>query len=143
MLFLIFKALHVIAVICWFAVLFYLPRLFVYHAMTEDEAGRQRFQVMERKLYRAIGHPSMIATIVFGGITAYLNWGYYTQAAWFWIKMVLVIVLIGYHHVCGFYVKQFASNAPLPNHKFFRFFNEIPVLFLVAIVFLVILKIPY
>ncbi len=143
MLFLTFKALHVIAVICWFAVLFYLPRLFVYHAMTEDQAGRERFKVMEDKLYRVIGYPSMIATIVFGGITIYLNWMAYVGAIWFWIKMTLVIFLIGYHHMCGAYLKKFARDEPVPQHKFFRFFNEVPVLFLVAIVFLVILKQPY
>lgn len=142
MLFLTFKALHVIAVICWFAVLFYLPRLFVYHAMTDDEAGRQRFQVMERKLYRGIGNPSMIATILFGAITAHLNWAYYAQAPWFWIKMAMVVFLIGYHHMCGAYLKRFAREESLPGHKFFRVFNEIPVLFLVVVVFLVILKTP-
>lgn len=143
MLFLTFKALHVIAVICWFAVLFYLPRLFVYHAMAEDETGRQRFQIMERKLYRGIGNPSLVATVLFGGITAYLNWEYYSQASWFWLKVVLVVVLIGYHHMCGSYIKRFARNESLPDHKFFRIFNEVPVLFLVVIVFLVILKHPY
>ena len=140
--FLWFKALHLIAVICWFAVLFYLPRLFVYHAMTEDEAGKERFQVMESKLYRLIGRPSFIATLVFGGIMAYLSWDVYKTQGWFHIKMTLVFFLIGYHHMCGAFIKKFARGAKLPSHKFFRIFNEIPVLFLIVIVFLAVLKQP-
>lgn len=142
MLYLIIKALHLIAVICWFAVLFYLPRLFVYHAMAEDTLSRERFKVMERKLYRGIGTPSMIATIVFGLIMVHLNWAYLSQSTWFWIKMVLVFILIGYHHMCGAYLKRFARDEPVRSHVFFRFFNEVPVLFLVAVIFLVILKRP-
>lgn len=136
------KALHIIFVICWFAVLFYLPRLFVYHAMAEDGPSRERFKVMERKLYRGIGNPSMIATIVFGAWTASFNWAYYSASAWFWIKIFLVVLLIGYHHMCGAYVKKFAADLAVPSHKFFRFFNEVPVLILFAVVFLVVLKSP-
>lgn len=136
------KALHLIAVMSWFAMLFYLPRLFVYHAMTEDEPGKERFKIMERKLYRAIGTPAMIATIVLGLGQLHFNWEYYAQATWFWIKMVLVFFLVGYHHMCGAYIKKFANDQPVPSHKFFRVFNEIPVLFLIAIVFMVILKLP-
>lgn len=142
MLMLTAKALHIIAVICWFAVLFYLPRLFVYHAMADDDIGRERFKVMERKLYRGIGTPSMIATILFGGWTLSYNWGYYSGSTWFWIKMALVVFLIGYHHMCGSFIKRFAANGPIPSHKFFRFFNEAPVLLLIAAVFLVVLKSP-
>lgn len=142
MLFLVAKALHIIAVICWFAVLFYLPRLFVYHAMTQDQPGKERFKIMERKLYRAIGTPSMIATIIFGGWTLSYNWGYYSASTWFWLKMLLVVALIAYHHMCGAYVKKFADDEAVPSHKFFRFFNEAPVLVLVAVVFLVVLKQP-
>lgn len=143
MLMLTFKALHIIAVICWFAVLFYLPRLFVYHAMTTDDAGRERFKIMERKLYRAIGNPSMIATILFGGITVGFNWDFYSQATWFWVKMGLVICLVGYHHMCGAFIKKFARDEVAKSHKFFRVFNELPVLLLIAIVFLVVLKQPF
>lgn len=141
--YLVFKALHIIAIVCWFAVLFYLPRLFVYHAMTEDEVGRERFKVMERKLYRGIGNPSMYAALVFGLIMIHLNWQSLSHAIWFWIKMALIILLIGYHHMCGAFVKKFARDAEVPKHTFFRFFNEVPVLFLVIIIFLVILKQPY
>lgn len=136
------KALHIIAVITWFAALFYLPRLFVYHAMATDQISKDRFKIMERKLYRGIGTPSMIATIVFGGWYASYAWSYYASATWFWLKMAAVVALVGYHHVCGAYVKKFAQDQPVPSHKFFRIFNEIPVLFLVAAVFLVVLQQP-
>lgn len=139
---LIVKSLHIISVVSWFAMLFYLPRLFVYHAMTDDAAGRERFQVMERKLYRAIGTPAMIATLIFGIWMAHIFWDYYSSSLWFWIKAGLVVCLIGYHHMCGAYVRKFAQGKPVPSHKFFRVFNEIPVLFLIAIVFLVVTKLP-
>ncbi len=136
------KALHIISVVCWFAVLFYLPRLFVYHAMSEDTATKEQFKIMERKLYKGIGLPSMIATLVFGAGLVHFNASYYMSAPWFWIKLVLVFFLIGYHHMCGAYLKKFAADKPVPSHTFFRYFNEVPVVFLVLIVFLVVLKIP-
>ena len=136
------KALHIIAMVCWFASIFYLPRLFVYHAMSEDQISRDRFKIMERKLYRGIGTPSMIATLVFGIAMVHFNTAYYLSQTWFWIKIVLVVLLIGYHHMCGAYIKKFAADKPVPDHKFFRVFNEIPVIFLIAIVFLVVLKLP-
>jgi protoporphyrinogen IX oxidase len=142
MLVLIAKSLHIVAVISWFAMLFYLPRLFVYHAMTEDQAGRDRFKIMERKLYRVIGTPAMLATLLFGIWTAYYYWDYYSTTTWFWLKMGLVFLLIGYHHMCGAFIKKFAQDLPIPSHKFFRIFNEIPVLILLAVVFLVVLKQP-
>lgn len=136
------KALHIIAMVCWFASIFYLPRLFVYHAMSEDQISRDRFKIMERKLYRGIGTPSMIATLIFGGVLVHFNTAYYVSQTWFWIKIVLVVLLIGYHHMCGAYIKKFAAEKPVPGHKFFRVFNEIPVIFLIVIVFLVVLKLP-
>ncbi len=136
------KSLHIIAVISWFAAIFYLPRLFVYHAMAEDQISRDRFKIMERKLYRAIGTPAMIATLVFGVWTASFNWDYYRAATWFWCKVFLVILVVGYHHACGVYIRKFAREEPVPGHKFFRVFNELPVLVLFAIVFLVVLKQP-
>lgn len=142
MLTLIAKSLHIVAVISWFAMLFYLPRLFVYHAMTEEPEGRERFKVMERKLYRNIGTPAMLATLLFGAWTTHFYWSYYSGSTWFWIKIALVVCLIGYHHMCGAYIKKFANDRPVPSHKFFRVFNEIPVLVLIAIVFLVVLKQP-
>ena len=136
------KSFHIIAVICWFAMLFYLPRLFVYHAMTEDPKGRERFRVMERKLYRGIGTPSMIVSIVLGMFTAVYGWQYYLNSTWFWIKMFLVATLVIYHFMCGHYIKQFARDLPTPSHVYFRFFNEYPVAILIAAVLLVVLKQP-
>jgi len=98
-------AFHIIAVICWFAGIFYLPRLFVYHAQCEDEAGNERFKVMERKLYRGIMTPSMIATVIFGGWLIALNPSYYAHALWMNIKLALVALLIIYHFVSGHFVK--------------------------------------
>lgn len=134
------KAFHIIAVICWFAALFYLPRLFVYHAMSEDSISRERFKIMERKLYRAIGTPSMLATVGLGLWTASFNWPYYTGSTWFWIKVSLVTVLVAYHYLCGYLVRQFAKDNVTYNHVFFRWFNEFPVILLIPIVILVVIR---
>jgi putative membrane protein len=132
-------AFHIIAVICWFAALFYLPRLFVYHAMSEDEISIERFKVMQRKLYRGIANPSMIATIIFGLwlvtlVPAYLN------EIWFQLKAGLVLLLIGYHHMCLSHMKRLAEDRNIKTHVYFRVFNEVPVLILVGIVILVVVK---
>jgi len=134
------KSFHIISVICWFAVLFYLPRLFVYHAMSEDSISKERFKVMERKLIRGIGNPSMIATYIFGIWLVTFNWDYYQQATWFWIKVALVIILTIYHHWCIRIWKQFCTDNNTRSHIFYRWFNEFPVLLLVAIVCLVVVK---
>ena len=132
-------AFHIIAVICWFAALFYLPRLFVYHAMSEDEISIERFKVMQRKLYRGIANPSMIATIIFGLwlvtlVPAYLN------EIWFQLKAGLVLLLIGYHHMCLSHMKRLAEDRNDKTHVYFRVFNGVPVLILVGIVILVVVK---
>ncbi len=134
------KALHIISVVCWFAALFYLPRLFVYHAMCEDQAGRERFKVMERKLYRGIATPSMIATLIFGLGLVHYQWDYLKTTYWFWLKIVLVLALVGYHHLCGAHVKRFARDVSQRSHTYFRVFNELPVFALIAIVILVVVK---
>ena len=136
------KAFHIIAVVCWFAMLFYLPRLFVYHAMAEDQISKDRFKIMERKLYRGIGTPAMLASLILGGWLAGLSWSYYSDSTWFWIKICLVIVLVGYHHMCGKYMKLFQQDSNIKNHIFFRWFNEFPVIILIAVVLLVVLKQP-
>ena len=136
------KAFHIVSVVSWFAMLFYLPRLFVYHAMAEDTIGKERFKVMERKLYRAIGTPAMIATLVTGAWTASYAWDYYFNSVWFWIKVSLVILLVGYHHVCGAIIKRFANDQDAKTHIYYRWFNEFPTIILVAVVLLVVLKQP-
>ena len=134
------KAFHIIAVICWFAALFYLPRLFVYHSTCDDKNGRERFNIMQRKLYRGIAIPSMIATLILGFWLISYNVDYYKSAAWLHAKLTLVIILVGYQHICGRFVKQFARGNCHKSHVFFRWFNEFPVLLLVAIIILVVVK---
>lgn len=139
MLYLWLKALHIVSIVCWFAGLFYLPRLFVYHAMSDDTISRERFQTMERKLYRGIMVPSMIATLAFGiGLVA-MNPSLFA-GGWLHAKLVLVVLLIGYHHMCGAQLKRFARNENTRSHVFYRWFNELPVLALLAIVILVVVK---
>jgi putative membrane protein len=135
------KAFHIIAVVTWFAVLFYLPRLFVYHASCEDSLGKERFKIMERKLYRQIGTPSIIAVWILGIWLASFQWDYLKTQGWFHAKVLLVILLSGYHHMCGAYIKKFSrDDFNPPSHVFFRWFNEVPVFFLVAIVLLVVVR---
>jgi putative membrane protein len=133
------KAFHVIAVICWFAGLFYLPRLFVYHAQTTDEAGHQRFLVMETKLYKYIMNPAMIAVLITGFLIILGNWKFYLTQYWLHAKLFLVFLLIGYHHICGSYIKKFVAKTN-KSHIFYRYFNEIPTVFLIITVILVIVK---
>ncbi|WP_111658349.1 protoporphyrinogen oxidase HemJ [Isoalcanivorax indicus] len=133
------KAFHLIAVITWFAALFYLPRLFVYHAMAEDSISRERFKIMERKLYRGIMTPSMIATLVLGFWLLWLNPAW-MKMGWMHVKLLLVFLLVGYHHVCLAYMKKFAADANTRSHVFYRWFNEVPVVFLIAIVILAVVK---
>ncbi|MCQ4312594.1 protoporphyrinogen oxidase HemJ [Pseudomonas stutzeri] len=140
MLYLWLKALHIVAIVCWFAGLFYLPRLFVYHAMSEDQVSRDRFQIMERKLYRGIMLPSMIATLIFGVAMITLNPALFSTGGWLHAKLALVVLLIGYHHLCGVQLKRFARNENTRSHVFYRWFNEFPVLLLLAIVILVVVK---
>ncbi len=134
------KAFHIIAVVCWFAGLFYLPRLFVYHAMCEDQAGRERFKIMERKLYRGIMNPSLIATVILGIWLISYAPGNYLSQGWMHVKLTLVALLIAYHLYCGHLLRRFRDDRNTHDHVFYRWFNEIPVLFLVAIVILVVVK---
>lgn len=134
------KAFHIIAMVCWFAGLFYMPRLFVYHAMSEDETSRERFKVMERKLYRGIMTPSMIATVALGGWLAALNWEGYMMQYWLAAKIALVVILVMYHFMCGHYRKKFLHDEVALGHVFFRWFNEFPVLILVAVILLAVLR---
>ena len=133
-------AFHLIAVICWFAALFYLPRLFVYHAMSKDQISIDRFKVMERKLYRGIANPSMIATILLGFWLVWMAPQAYLGQVWFHLKIALVVLLIIYHHLCLMHMKKLANDKSHKTHIYFRVFNEVPVLFLVLIVILVIVK---
>ncbi|MBE0438648.1 MAG: protoporphyrinogen oxidase HemJ [Gammaproteobacteria bacterium] len=135
------KAFHIVSMVTWFAALFYLPRLFVYHAMCDDEPGNERFKIMERKLYRGIMTPSAIATLVFGLWLA----SYYTMEAlasmyWLHAKLTLVLLLFAYHGYCGKLVKQFARDDNQRTHIFYRWFNEMPVFILIAVVILAVVR---
>jgi len=134
------KAFHIISMVCWFAGIFYLPRLFVYHAICEDTPGRERFKIMERKLYRGITTPAMIATVFFGvWLVSYSVSGYFSQG-WFQVKLVLVALLIVYHFYCGHLVKVFRDDRNTRGHVFYRWFNEVPVFVLLAVVILAVVR---
>lgn len=134
------KAWHLIAVVSWFAGLFYLPRLFVYHAQCSDESGRERFKVMERKLYRGIMWPAMVVAVGLGLWMLADNWSYYRSQGWMHAKLALATFLIGYHLLCGRFVRDFRDDRNTRGHVFYRVFNELPVLALIGIVILVIVR---
>lgn len=133
-------AFHIIAVVAWFAGLFYLPRLFVYHADASDKIGIERFKVMEHKLYYYIMTPAAIVTIALGLWLLFLNFSSYMSMGWMHIKLLLVLILIIYHLYCGHIVKLFKRDKNLYSARFFRIFNELPTLLLIAIVILVVVQ---
>lgn len=134
------KALHIVFVVSWFAGLFYLPRIFVNLAMETDAASTQRLLLMARKLFRFM---TMLAVpaLVFG-LWLYLGYGIGRGAGqgWMHAKLALVLVLIGYHHGCGVLLRKFEAGRNTRSHKFYRWFNELPVLVLLAVVILVVVK---
>ena len=138
--FLWLKAFHIISIVCWFAALFYLPRLFVYHADALDNLSNERFKVMERKLYKGIATPSAFLTVFFGGWLLMLQPEYYLSSTWMLIKLGLVVLLIIYHLLCGYFVRVFQQNKNQHPHVFYRWFNEFPVILLISIILLVVLK---
>ncbi len=133
------KAFHIIFMVCWFAGIFYLPRLFVYHAMSRDPAVHAQLAIMERKLYRFVSIFAVL-TIVFGLALALGNTAYYLKAPWFHAKLTLVVLLVIYHLVCGAMVKNLTAGNNNRSHVFYRWFNELPVIFLFGIVILVVVK---
>lgn len=133
------KSFHIIFMVTWFAGLFYLPRLFVYHAMADDELSLERFKIMERKLFFGIMTPSAILTVAFGTWLLYF-FPSFLHTNWMLIKLGLVLLLISYHIWCGILVKAFKENRNSYSHNWFRWFNEAPVLVLVTIVILVIIR---
>lgn len=138
--FLYLKAFHIIAVVCWFAGIFYLPRLFVYHAMAQDQTSLDRFVVMERRLYRGIMNPAMMATWILGLSMVIMNWQIYKTQGWLHVKLTLVVLLTLYHIACGKYRLKLAENPHLKSDTYWRWFNEIPTIILVAVVILVVVK---
>ena len=134
------KAFHVIFVVTWFAALFYLPRLFVYHATATDKPGIERFKLMERRLYRGIMMPSAALTAVFGVWLVILYWDAYADAIWLWVKIAGVLALYAYHGYCGRLVRRFANDENTRSETFFRWFNEVPTVLLFLIAILVVVK---
>jgi putative membrane protein len=130
------KALHIIFITSWFAGLFYLPRLFVNHAMVTDATTQERLAMMEYKLYRFMA-PLAILALIFG---LWLWLGYGITGGWLHAKLALVAVLVAYHLYCGKLVKDFAQGKNRRSHVWFRWFNEIPVLLLFVIIILVVVK---
>jgi len=134
------KAFHIIFVVCWFAGLFYLPRLFVYHASTEDEISNARFKIMEKKLYYGIMMPSMILTLISGGWLLVHIPVVYFHTGWLPLKLALVFLLIIYHFYCSHLVKVFKNDRNTHSHVFYRWLNELPTLALIAIVILAVVR---
>ena len=132
------KALHIIFMVTWFAGLFYLPRLYVYHATAEDRAGIERFKVMERKLYRGIMTPGALLTLAFG-LWLWLGW-FRDAGGWVHGKLILALLLVAYHLWCGKLLADFKHDRNTKTHLWLRWFNEFPVLILFAAVLLVVLK---
>jgi len=130
------QALHVIFVVCWFAGLFYLPRIFVYYAQADSEATKTTLATMARKLYKFVT-PFMLLTVVFGLWRLSYQWEYYLSSGWMHAKLTGVACLIAYHLVCGVYMGRINRGEDSKTHVFYRFFNEVPVLFLFAIVIFV------
>jgi protoporphyrinogen IX oxidase len=143
-LYLLLKALHLIFIVTWFAGIFYMPRLLIYHGQSRDPAARATFETMESKLYRIIMNPSMIVTLVLGLSLMILQWSSIQHVGWLWIKLTLVAVLLVYHHYCAALIKKFAAarnsfEQPVSD-RFLRVFNEIPALLLIIIVLLAVTK---
>lgn len=133
--------MHLIFMVTWFAGLFYLPRLFVYHASAHDEVSIERFKVMERKLFHGIMTPGAALTIFFGIWLAILNGTtWFTASTWLHVKIGFVGVLIAYHLYLGHVLTLFRDNANPHGHVFYRWINEFPVLVLIAVVLLAVVK---
>jgi putative membrane protein len=131
------KSLHIIFVVTWFAGLFYLPRLFVYHAASGDPISIERFKIMERKLFHGIMTPSAVLAVFLG---SWLWLGYGISGGWLHAKLALVFLLLVYHVYCGKFLIEFKHDRNTRSHVYYRWFNEIPVVILFAVVILVVVK---
>jgi putative membrane protein len=132
------KALHIVFVSSWFAGLFYLPRIFVNLAMETNPAVNERLLLMARKLYRFMTILMIPALVL--GLWLWLQYGIGQQSIWLYLKLVLVVLLIGYHHVCKRLLKKFENGENTHSHIWYRWFNEAPVLGMIAVVILVVVK---
>jgi len=139
MIYLWIKAFHIIFMVAWFAGMFYIWRLFVYHMENPHKEVKDQLAIMEKKLYKIIMMPAMILTVVFGIWMLFLKWDYFINVKWIWIKIIIVLFLIYWHFLAYYYIKQFEKNQTYPSKKF-RIMNEVPTIILIAVVLLAILK---
>ena len=132
-------ALHIVFMVTWFAGLFYLPRLYVYHAMPENQDSFKLFDVMERRLFimMTIG---MTLTLILGVVMLFMGQGALFQSGWFQVKLALLVLLFGYHHACYKLMIKFRTGLNKRSHKWYRMFNEVPSLLLILIVILAVIK---
>ncbi len=138
--YLLFKSLHIIAVISWMAGLLYLPRIFVYHSGADHDSQKKVFKIMERKLYNYIMMPAMLLSWLFGLLLIHnLGFSIFSEL-WMLIKTALVIILTYYHFLLGKYLREFAADNNTKTSKFFRIINEIPTVILIVVVFVVVFK---
>ena len=136
-----FKALHLIFMVTWFAGLFYLPRLYVYHAMADDKISIDRFKIMERKLFYGITTPGGVLTIIFGSCLLLSNgMSAYSGQLWLHIKFFTLFLLVIYHVHCWFLLQDFKYDKNKHSHVWYRWFNEIPVIFLIVIIILAVVR---
>lgn len=135
-----FKALHIIAMVCWFAGLFYLPRLYVYHSATQDLKIHEQLKIMEWRLFWYITTPAAVLTGIFGWLIIFTNYHYYEAMNWLHIKLILVLILFIYHVYLGKLLFDFKRDRILHTEKFYRYLNEVPTVFLIAIVLLAVIR---
>ena len=138
--YLLFKSLHLIAVVSWMAGLLYLPRIFVYHSEADHESQKTVFKIMERKLYNFIMMPAMLLSWFFGLLLIHSLGLSVLYELWMQIKMALVVILTFYHFLLGKYLGEFAMDNNIKSSKYFRIINEVPTVILIVVVFLVIFK---
>lgn len=137
---LLIKAFHIIAIVAWFAGLFYLPRLFVYHSQTQGRETLELLMIMERRLFMYIMWPAAILTTLLGFWLLSFQWAYYMHQPWMHIKLTLVLVLWAYHFLCGHNLRQLKTQPKYHTTRYYRFFNEIPTLLLIGIVLMVVVR---
>lgn len=134
-----FKVLHIISFVAWFAGIFYIWRLYVYHSETTSSEVKETLSVMERRLYKYIMRPAMVSTLVSGIVLLYLMWSFYAKSIWIWLKVFLVLLVLAQHFLAEYYRIQLQNGKTYPS-KTFRILNEVPTLLLIFIVILVIIK---
>ena len=133
------KIFHIVFMVAWYAGMFYIWRLFVYHSETESDEVKKTLAIMEKKLLKIIMNPAMIITITLGSVMLYMQWAAFATSVWIWVKISLVVLLVGLQHMAESYRKKLEKGVKF-NSKKFRIINEVPTLILIVIVAMVILK---